>query len=104
MDKKSIEVAKKIKETLEKKGIKVEKIILFGSRVRDDYLRDSDYDFIVISRDFEGISIFKRIEMVLDIKENIDVICLTPEEFEREKKFLGSVVAYALREGVELQV
>ena len=41
--------------------------------------------------------------MVLDVNENIDVICLTPEEFEKEKNFLGSVVSYAMREGIEIE-
>jgi len=104
MDNRAIEIAKKIKENLEKKGIRVEKIILFGSRAKENYKKESDYDFIIISKDFEGIPIFKRIEMVLDIKENIDVICLTPEEFEREKNFLGSIVSYAVREGVEIKL
>jgi len=103
MDRRAIEIAKKIREILEKKNIKVEKIILFGSRARNDYKKESDYDFIIISKDFEGIPIFKRIEMVLDVNENIDVICLTPEEFEREKNFLGSVVSYAVKEGIEIK-
>ena len=77
---------------------------MFGSRARGDYKKESDYDFIIVSRDFEGISIFKRIEMVLDVRENIDVICLTPEEFEREKNFLGSIVSYAVKEGIEIKL
>jgi len=35
MDRGAIEVAKKIKESLERKGIRVEKIILFGSRLEE---------------------------------------------------------------------
>jgi len=104
MDRGAIEVARKIKESLEKKGIRVEKIILFGSRARGDHKKESDYDFIIVSRDFEGIPIFKRIEMVLDVRENIDVICLTPEEFEREKNFIGSVVYNAVKEGIEIKL
>jgi len=104
MDRRTIEIAKKIKENLEKKEIRIEKIILFGSRAKESYKKESDYDFIVVSKDFEGIPIFKRIEIVLDIKENIDVICLTPEEFEREKNFLGSIVSYAIKEGVEIEL
>jgi len=104
MDRRAIEIAKKIKENLEKKGIKIEKIILFGSRAKEEYMKESDYDFIIVSKDFKGIPIFKRIEMVLDVKENIDVICLTPEEFEREKNFLGSIVSYAVKEGIEIRL
>jgi len=104
MDRRAIEIAKKIKENLEKKGIKVEKIILFGSRAKEEYIKESDYDFIIVSKDFKGIPIFKRIEMILDIKEDVDAICLTPEEFEREKNFLGSIVSYAAKEGIEINL
>ncbi|MGB9674860.1 MAG: nucleotidyltransferase domain-containing protein [Nanopusillaceae archaeon] len=103
MDKRAIEIANKIKEKLEKEGIKVDKIILFGSRARGDYLKESDYDFIIVSKDFKNIPITKRIELAL-IDENVDVICLTPEEFEKEKNFLGSVVSYAVKEGVEIKL
>lgn len=104
MDRRAIEIARKIKENLEKKGIKIEKIILFGSRAKENYKKESDYDFIIVSKDFKDIPIFRRMEMVLDIKEDIDVICLTPEEFEREKNFLGSIVSYALKEGIEIKL
>ncbi|MGC9079808.1 MAG: nucleotidyltransferase domain-containing protein [Nanopusillaceae archaeon] len=103
MDKRAIEIANKIKEKLEKEGIKVDKIILFGSRARGDYLKESDYDFIIVSKDFKNIPIIKRIELAL-IDENVDVIYLTPEEFEKEKNFLGSVVSYAVKEGIEIKL
>ena len=105
MDRRAIEVAREIVEYLKRKGINVEKIILFGSRARGDYLIDSDYDFIIISKDFEGIPFAKRIQLVLEAtRENVDAICLTPEEFEKERNSLISVVARAVREGVEIEV
>ena len=37
-------------EEAEKLGVAVERIILFGSRVRGDYREDSDYDILVVVR------------------------------------------------------
>jgi predicted nucleotidyltransferase len=39
-----------IKEELEKRGIKVLKIILFGSRAREDYQEDSDWIYLLLLR------------------------------------------------------
>lgn len=39
-----------------KKIFSPEKIILFGSRVRGDHLKDSDFDLIVISDKFRNIN------------------------------------------------
>ena len=38
-------------EEAEKLGIRVERIILFGSRARGDYREDSDYDILVVVKE-----------------------------------------------------
>ena len=81
------------------------KIIFFGSRIRGDYLKDSDYDIIVISKAFKGEHFTKRSTEVLrtlwsaGVAGDFEVLCYTPEEFERKKKSLG-IVKEALREGI----
>ncbi|MCD6239500.1 MAG: nucleotidyltransferase domain-containing protein [Thermotogae bacterium] len=46
---KRLQIAKNIiMEESAKKGFKVGKIILFGSRARGDYKEDSDWDFLII--------------------------------------------------------
>ncbi len=46
---KEIEIAKAIiTREIEKVGLKVIKIILFGSRARGDFKKDSDWDLLVI--------------------------------------------------------
>jgi len=80
-------------------------IILFGSRARGDNLIDSDYDIIVVSKLFENVMFTDRATSVLKIlwrhgvREAIDVICYTPEEFEKKKKEI-SIVNEAIREGI----
>ena len=78
-----------------KGGFGAEKIIFFGSRARGDHLATSDYDFIVVSGRFRGIHFLSRpaavYRAVLDLPASFDIICYTPEEFERKKRQLGMV-------------
>lgn len=74
-------------------------ILLFGSRARNEFLENSDYDVIVISNGFKGIHFFKRIEKMYDYwayPENLDIFCYTPQEFEEKKSRIG-FVSEALR-------
>lgn len=94
--KKFVEKAKKVFEPT--------RIILFGSRARGDWLKDSDYDFIIVSEEFEGIDFLERIKKVLrecDVEFNAEILCYTPGEFERKRKQIGTV-GQAAKEGVVL--
>ncbi|MFQ6052308.1 MAG: nucleotidyltransferase domain-containing protein [Candidatus Hydrothermarchaeota archaeon] len=95
-----------ISEFLERvrRELNPEKIILFGSRVKEDYLKDSDYDIIVVSRKFEGMSFFERLYMLYklwDYDFHADILAYTPEEFEVKKKEIG-IVKQAVKEGIEV--
>lgn len=98
-DRKVIEFSKKIR-----KNFSVDKIIFFGSRARGDFLEESDYDFVIVSKDFRGIPFRDRIKKIYDFwrfKEDIEVLCYTPEEFEKKVKQV-SVVREAFKKGVEI--
>ncbi len=87
-----------------KKAFRVEKVILFGSRARGDYLKDSDYDFVIVSKDFDGVHFLDRMKEVVkrcDAFFNADFLCYTPEEFEKKKRQIGTV-GYAVKEGLVL--
>ncbi len=81
------------------------KIILFGSQATGKARKDSDYDFVVISPKFKKIEWEERGAKIYYLKRNIpaamDIICLTPEEFEKKKNKLG-VIREAVREGIEI--
>jgi predicted nucleotidyltransferase len=82
-----------------------EKILLFGSRARGDYLVESDVDVLIVSRKFEGMNWLKRIRDVSLLWEGLvtlEPICYTPAEFEEKKKMIG-IVNEAVREGIELR-
>mgnify|MGYP001580778369 FL=1 len=88
------------------KKFKVEKSILFGSRARDDYLDISDVDLIVISKDFSNINFRKRMNEAIEYWNgdvDLEVICYTPEEFEKMRKRIG-LVKKAVEEGITLKI
>ena len=86
MDKNSVlKIITDFKNTLESKGIKAEKIILFGSYANGQNREDSDIDLVVISSDFENKNYWERIDIlsdaIYDIFEPIEATAFTPDEW-----------------------
>ena len=81
------------------------RIILFGSRAKKTAKKSSDYDFLLVSQKFQKIEWEERSAKAYRLKRNIpaamDIICLTPQEFEEKKKHIG-VVQEAAKEGIEI--
>ncbi|MBN2251033.1 MAG: nucleotidyltransferase domain-containing protein [Candidatus Altiarchaeota archaeon] len=86
-----------------RKKYRIEKAIFFGSRARGDNFKNSDFDVILVSPDFEGISFSKRIALMYDFWRHypleIEPLCCTPEEFEVKRNEIG-IVGEAVREGM----
>lgn len=81
-----------------------ETVILFGSRARGDWLKESDYDFIVVAQRFEGVHFASRpvdLYRLWQGHPGVELLCYTPEEFERKRRQI-SIVQEAVREGIEL--
>ncbi|MGQ9638812.1 MAG: nucleotidyltransferase domain-containing protein [Thermodesulfobacteriota bacterium] len=94
-----------IKEELAKRGIKVIKIILFGSRARGDFQDDSDWDLMVIvdkdlqphkSREITG-EIYR---LLAKLEDNYEIIIKSYSSFEKMKQFAGCVSYDADKEGM----
>ena len=78
------------------------KVLLFGSRARDDWRRGSDCDIIAVSTRFEDMDRGQRYNALYDLWEgpvDIEPITLTPAEFDRSASRSG-IVAMALDGGV----
>ena len=78
------------------------RVILFGSRARDDHRPDSDVDLLIV---YDG-ELSKR-EVKLRVRRlfrrpdfSLDVFVVTSEEYERQKKVVATVGRMADREGV----
>lgn len=88
MDKKAVlEIIKDFKNTLETTGVRVERIILFGSYANGVPHEWSDIDLVIISPDFVNKGLWERIKMVSKaisiVFQPIEAILMTPEEWER---------------------
>jgi hypothetical protein len=84
---------------------KIEKAVFFGSRATGDYLKNSDFDILLVSEDFKGIFFTKRISMMYEFWKHypleIEPLCYTPEEFNKLKKQIG-IVREAVKQGIEM--
>jgi len=83
------------------------KILLFGSRARKDNRDDSDYDFLVITKDTIDIR-KKRILKSMMRKElakfkiPADILIQSENEIKTKKDITGHILKQVLREGVAL--
>lgn len=81
-----------------------DKIILFGSHARGQAGPDSDVDLLVVMS-VEGSKRGKATEIdetLADRTIPVDLIVATPEEFERARQQVGSVLRPAALEGLVL--
>lgn len=108
MDEKTIEEVKDLLyRAAEKHDIRLQEIVVFGSRAGEDYRERSDVDLLIVSPDFEGVAWNKRPrefyrEWDYDKLPEPEFICLTPEEFEEQKKIEANIVKDAVEKGVRV--
>ncbi len=93
MDKKTVlEIISSFRKAIESKGIKTNKLILFGSYATGRYREDSDIDVVVISQDFNDKGYWERIDIlssaIYQVFQPIEAVAMTPEEWERGKSLL----------------
>jgi len=77
------------------------RIILFGSHAQGARTRDSDLDILIVMP-VEGSRRGKANEIDLALADRtipVDVIVATPEQFERQKDVLGSIIREAAQKG-----
>jgi len=97
VDKKRVlKIIRRFRELLAEKGIRADRIILYGSHAKGTHREDSDIDIVVISPDFAGKDYWERTGILSDIVyslfEPIEVIAMTPEEWAGSE---SPVVGYA---------
>lgn len=95
----------KLAETIEyftnqllQEGIRISRIILFGSQASGTATNESDIDIVVVSEDFAGKSIFEKIKLLnkADAKTikkfmvPLDVILMSQKDLESETSIIAS--------------
>ena len=76
-------------------------VILFGSQARGDADQQSDIDLLVVFAELSdkrktALDIMRALS---DLPAAKDILVSTPEELERHRTRIGSVLRYAQREG-----
>jgi len=105
MDKKAVAaVVAFLGTALQKAGVRIEKLVLYGSQAKDCAREDSDIDVIVVSPDFRDKDIFQRVELTAEADRDtirkftvpLDLTLMTPEEFESRT---SPIAVYARESG-----
>ena len=92
------EIIEEYKQTLQKLGINVERVILYGSYAKANQRKDSDIDLTVISKDFRKMNLRERLEVLgiaaARIMKPVEAKGYTPQEIEmtQEASFLKEVL------------
>ncbi len=98
MDNATSEILNRYKQMLRQLGIVPERVILFGSRARRAGGEHSDFDLVVISKDFARMNLRERLEILgmaaARIMEPVQALGYTSEEFAAfgEGTFVGDEV------------
>jgi len=101
------EIKRIIKEEVEGRGLKIIRMLLFGSRAKGSNRPDSDWDILVVidkkmkfTEKWEIIDAIKIRLARLGIPNHI--ILKSEEEVEESKDNKGNITYYALREEIEI--
>jgi len=100
MDKRTVlEIISRFRKAIESQGIRIDKLILFGSYASGRAIEGSDIDIVVVSEDFAGKGYWDRTEILSDaiyeVFQPIEAVAMTPEEWERG----GSVIVDYAKSG-----
>ncbi len=79
-------------------GVKIRKLIIYGSHASGKSKEESDIDLVVVSNDFKDMDLWERLCLLgrarIGIKRPMEILGITEEEFKEEKSgtFLGDEV------------
>ncbi len=83
------------------------KIILFGSRARNDNSPESDYDFLIITKD--TIEIHEKRTLKSHLRKELakykipaDIILQSEKEVQMKKEITGHILKQIIKEGIAL--
>ena len=97
--------------SLEKRGIGIERLVLYGSFARGTEREGSDIDVVVLSENFAGMGYWERIDVLSDaiyeVFAPVEAVAMTPKEWEQGDSFVfdyardGEVVYQAAARGAD---
>jgi len=87
-----VKIVDRFRQGIEARGVKAQKVILYGSHAGKTSAAASDIDVVVISEDFAGKGYWERIDILADviyeISAPLEAVAMTPDEWERGDSFV----------------
>ncbi len=85
-----------LKQLFGQKGIKLNKLILFGSYSMDKATESSDIDLVIVSENFRNKNLSERIKMMLGVNRQlvnaldkpVDTVFYSDKEWEQENSLI----------------
>ncbi len=101
MNKKAVDI---IRSAIERRGLNISRIILFGSRARGDFKQDSDWDFIIVLDEELEPTERRRVSgeiyrELAGLDEPCEIIIKSASDFDRFKHIIGTVSFDAHNQG-----
>ncbi len=99
----AVEVVEKFLKMVKNAGIRIERVILFGSYARGNAGKWSDIDVAIVSPDFSGIAFYdsKRLTpFLLKVDSRIELHPFKPEDFTKDNEFVNEII----KNGLELKI
>ena len=101
------EIKRTILKVAGKYGVKVDRIILFGSRARGDYREKSDWDVLIVSetktdRNTERRFLYECVLRLLELDVDAELIMVSRDYYNKRKNAFGNICGTATLEGVVL--
>ncbi len=87
-----LKIIGQFKDVIEKKGIRIERIVLYGSYATGSEREGSDIDLVIISDDFSGLDYWQRIDLlsaaIYEVFKPIEAVAMTRAEWEKGDSFI----------------
>jgi len=98
----ALECVARFRAALEARGIRIAKLVLFGSYATGQFHEGSDIDLVVVSDDFVGKGYWERIDMlssaIHEVFAPIEAVAMTQADWEGGH----SMIADFARDGIVL--
>jgi predicted nucleotidyltransferase len=89
-----VAIVARLRRGIEARGIRPQKVVLYGSYADGTHREGSDIDVVIISDDFAGKGYWERIDILADaiyeIFAPIEAVAMTPEEWERGDSLIAA--------------
>ena len=81
-----LDIVARLRQKIEARGIRLQKVILYGSYADGTHQEESDIEVVIVSDDFAGKGYWERIDILADVIYEIfapiEAVAMTTEEWE----------------------